>query len=191
MKKILNELKQKVVNSVIKKIKQNDLSLYKQKSKYAAVLLCERSLTTCLGLTFQDIAEKCSTKLKVENTDKKIKTLGIDLRIFDGKTIYEGQLKTEANTQTGTYKNDGINKLLQTTNSHNTIPFFATALGKSHDYISDGIRYIGGEAFWNWIGVSYMDLVKNYADLIQECEDEVLNKTNNEFSKNQKIGLFF
>ena len=75
MKQILNIVKDKVVNSVCKKINDNDLSIYKQNSKYAAVLLCERSLTTCLGLTFQDIAEKCSTKLKVENTDKKIKTL--------------------------------------------------------------------------------------------------------------------
>ena len=129
----------------------------------------EKTFSTCLGYALQEIAETCGNN--VVNTDKnKRKVLGIDLKIGDE---WEGQLKANKNTQTGTHKNDSTDKLLKTTSEHGTHAFFAIAFGQSFDYNSNGIRYIGGEAFWSWIGIDYTNLYGIIERIAKETENEV------------------
>jgi hypothetical protein len=184
LKYILEDLQTKVVKKVLDKVYSNDYNLYKKYSNYSPILSLERTLTTILGLTLQEIAEKCSKNLKVVNTDKEEKLLGIDLRVFDGDVIWEGQLKSDSNTQTGTYLNDALTKISESTSKNQTKPFFATAFADSHDYIKDGIRYIGGESFWGWIGVNYRELELRVGKTIVECENEVLTKA--QYLKNKE-----
>lgn len=184
MKYILEDLQTKVVKKVLDKVYLNDYNLYKKYSNYSPILSLERTLTTILGLTLQEIAEKCSQNLKVINTDKEEKLLGIDLRVFDGDVIWEGQLKSDSNTQTGTYLNDALTKISESTTKNQTKPFFATAFADSHDYTKDGIRYIGGESFWGWIGVNYRELEMRIGKTIVECENEVLMKA--QYLKNKE-----
>ncbi len=184
MKEILDNLRDRVVRRVLDKVYTNDFNLYKKYSRYSPVLSLERTLTTILGLTLQEIAEKCSKNLKVINTDKDEKLLGIDLRVFEGDFIWEGQLKSDSNTQTGTYLNDALDKITESTKKNSTKPFFATAFSDSHDYMKDGIRYIGGESFWGWIGVNYRELELRVGKTIVECENEVLMKA--EYLKNRE-----
>lgn len=176
MKQILDELRDRVVKRVLDKVYTNDFNLYKKYSKYSSILSLERTLTTILGLTLQEIAEKCSNKLKVINTDKEEKLLGIDLRVFEGESVWEGQLKSDSNTQTGTYLTDALKKITESTTKNQTKPFFATAFSEPFDYTEKGIRYIGGELFWEWIGVNYRELELRIGKTIIECEKEVLDK---------------
>jgi len=176
MKYIWEDLQVKVVKRVLDKVHQNDYNLYKKYSNYSPILSVERTLTTILGFTLQEIAEKCAKNLKVVNTDKEEKLLGIDLRVFEDDVVWEGQLKSDSNTQTGTYLNDALTKISESTTKNQTKPFFATSFAYSHDYTKDGIRYIGGESFWKWIGVNYRELELRYGKTIIECENEVLMK---------------
>lgn len=184
MKYILEDLQVKVVKRVLDKVHQNDYNLYKKYSNYSPILSLERTLTTILGLTLQEIAEKCAKNFKVVNTDKEEKLLGVDLRVFEDDVVWEGQLKSDSNTQTGTYLNDALTKISESTTKNQTKPFFATAFADSHDYTKDGIRYIGGESFWGWIGVNYRELELRIGKTIIECENEVLTKA--QYLKNKE-----
>jgi len=86
---------------------------------------------------------------------------------------WEGQLKANKNTQTGTHKNDSLEKLIHTTIQHESKAFFAIAFGDSFDYTKDNIRYIGGEAFWTWIGIDYAQLRDIVINTAKETADEV------------------
>ena len=175
MKTILSGLKDRVLIRVRKSKSQTLKNIYKRYSKYPTILSLERTFTTMMGLTLQEISEKCSTKLKVENTDvRKKKILGVDLRVFDGTTICEGQLKSHMNTQTGTHKGNSLEKLLDTTSKNKTSPFMAIAFSEPFDYTRDGIRYIGGSSFWDWIGVDHHELELNIEQTIKDCEDSIL-----------------
>lgn len=128
----------------------------------------ERTFSTCLGHKLQEVAAICGRD--VINIDKEErKTLGIDIRTFFG----EGQMKLGTNTQTGTHKKDSLNKLIETTKKNGTNPFFVTALGESYDYVKDGVLYIGGEKFWEKIGINYTDLYDTITEVIKETYDEV------------------
>lgn len=128
----------------------------------------ERTFSTCLGHKLQEVAAKCGKD--VINVDKEEKkTLGIDIRTLFG----EGQMKLGTNTQTGTHKKDSIDKLIQTTKNNGTNPFFVTALGESYCYNRDGILYIGGEKFWEKIGINYTDLYDTITEVIKETYGEV------------------
>ena len=128
----------------------------------------ERTFTTCLGLSIQDIAAQCGKN--VINTDaKNKKVLGIDLRTEFG----EGQIKLNTNTQTGTHRGDSITKLLNTTTKNGTKPFFVTALGESYEYEKNNILYLGGEAFWSKIGMNYSDVYDTIIEVIKETYNEV------------------
>ena len=50
--------------------------------------------------------------------------------------------------------------------------------------MKDGIRYIGGESFWGWIGVNYRELELRIGKTIVECENEVLTKA--QYLKNKE-----
>lgn len=62
---------------------------------------------------------------------------------------------------------------MQTTSKNKTDPFFVTALGESYEYLKDGVLYIGGEKFWEKIGVNYNDLYDTITKVIQETYEEV------------------
>jgi hypothetical protein len=127
----------------------------------------ERTFTTLLGYSLQQIAAECGND--VINVDKGKKTSGIDLRTSFG----EGQLKSNMNTQTGTPKKDSIQKLLETTEKNQTVPFFATAFGESYEYMKNDILFIGGEMFWSKIGIDYNDLYDTIVYMVKEIYDEV------------------
>lgn len=167
---ILHPIKQKTITKIYKNLHTDKLNIMKQAVPEVLVWATfEKTFSTCLGYALQDIAETCGNDVK--NTDKKQrKILGIDLRISD---TWEGQLKANKNTQTGTHKGDSIKKLLDTTKSHGTKPFFAVAFGDSFDYDSGGIRYVGGEAFWSWIGIDYDHLHGIITRITRETADEV------------------
>lgn len=152
---ILEPIKQKTVMKIYSNLHSNNLNIIKEAVPEVNIWATfEKTFTTCLGYALQEIAETCGTNVK--NTDKKQrKVLGIDLRVNDE---WEGQLKANKNTQTGTHKSDSIQKLLETTTQHEAKAFFAVAFGNSFDYIDNDIRYIGGEAFWSWIGIDYTQL---------------------------------
>lgn len=168
---ILLPIKDKTIKKILKNLKEDPkkLNIIKasipQLNVYATF---ERTFSTCLGLGLQEVAAKCGNN--VVNIDKEEKkTLGIDLRVSFG----EGQLKANENTQTGTHKKDSLNKLLETTSINKTHPFFATALGESYEYIKSGVLYIGGEKFWEKIGVDYNNLYDTIVKVIQDTYDEV------------------
>jgi hypothetical protein len=127
----------------------------------------ERTFTTLLGYTLQDIAEKCGSG--VINVDNDSKTMGIDLRTMFG----EGQLKSNKNTQTGTHAKDSIQKLKETTLKNQTQPFFAIAFGESAEYTKNGILYLVGDQFWSKIDVKYDDLYDTISHVTQETYAEV------------------
>lgn len=110
----------------------------------------ERSLSTQIGLKLQEIATLSSHN--VVNLDKHQKYPGIDIRIDD---IWEGQLKTSYNTQTGTHKQDALKVLIDSTTQRNTKPFFAIAFGENEDYMKRGIRFLSGPAFWSILEIDY------------------------------------
>jgi len=128
----------------------------------------ERTFTTCLGYALQEVAAQLGTN--VINTDRQFKKIsGIDLRADFG----EGQMKLNKNTQTGTHKNDSLNKLLETTGKNGTKPFFVTALSESYEYTKDDVLYLGGEAFWSKIGMNYSDVYDTIIEVIKETYNEV------------------
>jgi len=168
---ILLPIKQKTLNKIKSNLKEDPKKLNIIKASvpllnvYASF---ERTFSTCLGLALQEVAAKCG--INVVNIDKEEKkTLGIDLRTLFG----EGQLKSNGNTQTGTHKKDSLSKLLETTSINETSAFFATSLGESYEYLKDDILYIGGEKFWEKIGIDYDNLYDTIIKVIQNTHDEV------------------
>ena len=168
---ILIPLKNKTIQKIKNNLKEDSKKLNIMKSVVVEINVYgtfERTFSTCLGYKLQEVAAKCGKD--VINVDKEEKkTLGIDLRVYFG----EGQMKLGTNTQTGTHKKDSINKLIETTKKNGTDPFFVTALGESYCYIKDGILYIGGEKFWEKIGINYTDLYDTITEVIKETYDEV------------------
>ena len=55
----------------------------------------------------------------------------------------------------------------------NVCAFFATSLGESYEYLKDDILYIGGEKFWEKIGIDYDNLYDTIIKVIQNTHDEV------------------
>lgn len=168
---VLIPLKEKTIKKIKKNLKEDAKKLNIIKASVPQLnVYCsfERTFSTCLGHELQEVAAKCGKN--VINIDKEEKkTLGIDLRVSFG----EGQMKLGKNTQTGTHKKDSLNKLLETTSKNNTNPFFVTALGESYEYLKDGVLYIGGEKFWEKIGIDYNDLYETIVKVIQETYEEV------------------
>lgn len=164
-------IKEKAIRKIKKNLQEDPKKLNILKSVVPEINVYgtfERTFSTCLGNTLQEVASICGRN--VVNIDKQEKkTLGIDIRSSFG----EGQMKLGKNTQTGTHKKDSLNKLLETTSKNNTNPFFVTALGESYEYLKDGVLYIGGETFWSKIGIDYDDLYDTIVKVIQETYDEV------------------
>ena len=171
IRKILLPLKQQVLDKIRKNLSLDKKKLNILKASVPEILLYgtfERTFSTGLGLKLQEIAAVCGTD--VINIDKEEgKVLGVDLRVIFG----EGQMKASENTQTGTHKGDSIKKLLETTDKNGTKPFFATALGRSYEYVKGGILYIGGESFWEKIGVDYDTVYNTIVEVIVETYEEV------------------
>jgi hypothetical protein len=167
---ILHPIKEKTIMKVYSNLHSKKLNIIKQAVPEVLIWATfEKTFSTCLGYALQEIAEICGEN--VRNTDKKQrKVLGIDLAI---NAEWEGQLKSNKNTQTGTHRNDSIQKLIQTTSMHNTKAFFAIAFGESFDYTKNNIRYIGGEAFWSWIGINYAELCDIIVRVEKETADEI------------------
>jgi hypothetical protein len=169
--KVLISLKNKTIQKIKSNLKKDPKKLNIMKSVFPEINVYatfERTFSTCLGHKLQEVAAICGRD--VINIDKEErKTLGIDIRTFFG----EGQMKLGTNTQTGTHKKDSLNKLIETTKKNGTNPFFVTALGESYDYVKDGVLYIGGEKFWEKIGINYDDLYDTITEVIKETYDEV------------------
>jgi hypothetical protein len=168
---LLLPIKSKTIQKIQKNIQENKNNLNIIKAAVPELnVFCtfERTFSTCLGYTLQEVAAQLGTN--VINTDSQFRKIsGIDLRIDFG----EGQMKLNKNTQTGTHKNDSLNKLLETTRKNGTNPFFVTALGESYEYTKDDVLYLGGEAFWSKIGMNYSDVYDTIVKVIQETYDEV------------------
>jgi len=176
IRKILLPLKQQVLDKIRENLSLDKKKLNILKAAVPEILLYgtfERTFSTGLGLKLQEIAAVCGTS--VINIDKEEgKVLGVDLRLVEDPHIYEGQMKANTNTQTGTHKGDSVKKLLETTDKNGTIPFFATAFGESYEYTGkDGILYIGGESFWKKIGVDYDIVYNTIIEVIVETYEEV------------------
>lgn len=169
--KILIPLKEKTIKKIKDNLKEDPKNLNIIKASIPQLnIYCtfERTFSTCLGYQLQEVAAKCGQN--VINIDKEErKTLGIDLRVSFG----EGQMKLGTNTQTGTHKKDSLNKLLETTSKNGTNPFFVTAIGESYEYVKNNVLYIGGEKFWEKIGIDYNDLYETIVKIIQETYEEV------------------
>lgn len=133
----------------------------------------ERTVSTSLGLKLQEIAT-LSPK-NVINLDKTAKQRGLDIQI---DSVWEGQLKSSYNTQTGTHQKDAIRMLTESTTIRHTYPFFAVAFGDSYDYMQDGVRYFSGEAFWSFIQINYTDMRETTIKLIKDIRREVLSELN-------------
>ena len=168
---LLLPIKSKTIQKIQKNIQENKNNLNIIKAAVPELnVFCtfERTFSTCLGYTLQEVAAQLGTN--VINTDSQFKKIsGIDLRIDFG----EGQMKLNKNTQTGTHKNDSLNKLLETTRKNGTNPFFVTALGESYEYTKDDVLYLGGEAFWSKIGMNYSDVYDTIVEVIKETHNEV------------------
>ena len=168
---ILLPLKQKTLDKINKNLNEEREKLNILKGHVPEILVYgtfERTFSTCLGHKLQEIASACGNNvINVDQEDGK--TLGIDIRTDFG----EGQMKLGKNTQTGTHKKDSINKLIETTKQNNTNPFFVTALGESYEYVNNGILYIGGNKFWDKIGVDYDELYDGIVRVIRETYEEV------------------
>ena len=174
IRKILFPIKQQVLNKIDKNLSLDKKNLNILKAVVPEILLYgtfERTFSTCLGHKLQEIASVCGKE--VTNIDKEEgKVLGVDLRInFD--ECYEGQMKANSNTQTGTHRKDSYKKLINTTKKNKTKPFFVTALGESHEYLKDDILFIGGECFWEKIGVDYNLVYDTIVEIINETYEEV------------------
>lgn len=168
---LLLPIKVKTISKIHKNIKEDKQKLNIIKAsvpKLNVICTFERTFTTCLGYALQEVAAKCGTN--VINTDSQGKKIsGIDISTEFG----EGQLKLNENTQTGTHKNDSIQKLLDTTTKNGTKPFFATALGNSYEYEKNNILYVGGDKFWSKIGMNYSDVYDTIVKVIQETYYDV------------------
>lgn len=169
--KILLPLKQQTLNKIKKNLKEDKKKLNILKASVPEILVYgtfERTFSTCLGHKLQEVAAVCGTNtINIDKSEGKV--IGIDIRTDFG----EGQMKLGENTQTGTHKKDSLKKLLETTQSNKTNPFFVTALGESYEYLKDGILYIGGEKFWSKININYNDLYETINQVIQEIYAEV------------------
>ena len=168
---VLTPLKNKTLKKIKSNLKEDPQKLNIMKSAVPEINVYgtfERTFSTCLGHKLQEVAAICGKD--VVNVDKEErKTLGIDIRVSFG----EGQMKLGTNTQTGTHKKDSLHKLIETTKNNGTNPFFVTALGESYSYFKDGVLYIGGEKFWERIGINYTDLHYTITEVIKETYDEV------------------
>jgi hypothetical protein len=174
IRKILLPLKQQVLDKINQNMSIDKKNLNIMKATVPEIFLYgtfERTFSTCLGHKLQEIASVCGKK--VTNIDKtEGKVLGIDLRI-DFDKVYEGQMKANTNTQTGTHKKDSFKKLIDITTKNETQPFFVTALGESYEYYKDGILFIGGKCFWEKIGVDYNTVYNTIVEIIKETYEEV------------------
>lgn len=168
---LLLPIKGKTIAKIQRNIKEDKHKLNIIKAavpKLNVICTFERTFATCLGYTLQEVAAQCGKN--VINTDSHSKKIsGIDLRAEFG----EGQMKLNKNTQTGTHKNDSLQKLLNTTAKNGTKPFFVTALGESYEYEKNNILFIGGDAFWSKIGLNYTNLYDTIIKVIQETYYDV------------------
>jgi hypothetical protein len=168
---LLIPIKSKTILKIQKNIQENKDNLNIIKASVPELnVFCtfERTFATCLGYTLQEVAAQLGKN--VINTDSSFKKIsGIDLHTDFG----EGQMKLNKNTQTGTHKNDSLNKLLETTRKNGTKPFFVTALGESYEYTKNDVLYLGGDCFWLKIGMNYSDVYDTIVKVIQETYDEV------------------
>lgn len=168
---VLIPLKEKTIQKIKYNLNQDPKNLNIVKSEIPEINIYSTfhgTFSTCLGYKLQEVAAVCGTN--VVNIDKsEKKTVGIDIRTDFG----EGQMKLTKTTQTGTHKKDSLNKLLETTDKNNTNPFFVTAISESYSYYEDGVFYIGGEYFWERIGVNYEDLCDTIKHIVNETYEEV------------------
>lgn len=167
---VLLPLKKKALDKVHKNLIKDKKQLNIIKASVPEVnVICtfERTFTTLLGYTLQEIAATCGKN--VINLDKKSKTSGIDLHTSFG----EGQLKSNKNTQTGTHTKDSIKKLLETTRKNQTKPFFAIAFGEPCEYVKNDILYLSGEKFWSKIEINYENLYDTILYVSQETYAEI------------------
>jgi hypothetical protein len=168
---ILLPIKSKTIAKIKKNIKEDKKKLNIIKAavpKLNVICTFERTFSTCLGYSLQEVAAKCGKN--VINTDTKNRKISdIDLRTEFG----EGQMKLNKNTQTGTHVKDSIKKLIDTTKKNGTKPFFVTALGKSYEYDKDNILYLGGNSFWSKIDLNYSDVYDTIIKVIQETYYDV------------------
>jgi hypothetical protein len=168
---LLIPIKSKTIQKIQKNIleSKDNLNIVKAAVPQLNVICTfERTFTTCLGYALQEVAAQCGTN--VVNTDSQFKKIsGIDLRTDFG----EGQMKLNRNTQTGTHKNDSLQKLLTTTKKNGTKPFFVTALGESYEYTKNDVLYLGANVFWSKIGMNYSDVYDTIVKVIQETHNEV------------------
>ena len=168
---LLIPIKTKTIQKIQKNIleSKDNLNIIKAAVPQLNVICTfERTFATCLGYALQEVAAQCGTN--VINIDSKFKKVsGIDPRTDFG----EGQMKLNKNTQTGTHKNDSLQKLLITTKKNNTKPFFVTALGESYEYVKDDVLYLGADVFWSRIDMNYSDVYDTIVKVIQETYDEV------------------
>jgi len=168
---ILLPIKSKTIAKIKENIKKDKKKLNIIKAavpKLNVICTFERTFSTCLGYSLQEVAAKCGKNVINTDTENR-KISGIDLRTEFG----EGQMKLNKNTQTGTHVKDSIKKLMDTTIKNGTKPFFVTALGESYEYEKDSILYLGGNSFWSKIDLNYPDVYDTIIKVIQETYYDV------------------
>lgn len=151
------------------KIKEIPTNLYQMSGAidFAKINLILRSLSTCMGKLWEDIAD-CSTSTISTEKEFDIKIKGIDIIFIKKKKIFYTQIKTLEGTLTGSQVPRSIEELSIHKNSYFVAAF---ETGTAWTFNSDKIVRLKGKEFWSLIELDYDHILNEVKKMIKDIEN--------------------
>jgi hypothetical protein len=151
------------------KIKETPTNLYQMSGAidFAKINLILRSLSTCMGKLWEDIAD-CSMLTISTEKEFDIKINGIDIIFIKEKKIFYAQIKTLEGTLTGSQVPRSIEELSIHKNSYFVAAF---ETGTDWTFNSDKIQRLKGKEFWSLIELDYDHILNEVKKMIKDIEN--------------------
>ena len=151
------------------KIKETPTNLYQMSGAidFAKINLILRSLSTCMGKLWEDIAD-CSMLTISTEKEFDIKINGIDIIFVKEKKIFYAQIKTLEGTLTGSQVPRSIEELSIHKNSYFVAAF---ETGTDWTFNSDKIQRLKGKEFWSLIELDYDHILNEVKKMIKDIEN--------------------
>jgi hypothetical protein len=151
------------------KIKETPTNLYQMSGAidFAKINLILRSLSTCMGRLWEDIAD-CSMLTISTEKEFDIKINGTDIIFVKEKKIFYAQIKTLEGTLTGSQVPRSIEELSIHKNSYFVAAF---ETGTDWTFNSDKIQRLKGKEFWSLIELDYDHILNEVKKMIKDVEN--------------------
>ena len=167
--KKINLFKNKFINKKLPElIKFSPTNLYQMSgaTDFAKINIILRSLSTSMGLLWEDIATLSKVAISTEK-EFDIKIKGVDIIFIKDDKPYYAQIKTLEGTLTGSQVPRSESELSIHENSYFVAAF---KTGTSWTFNSKIIERIVGESFWSMIDLEYDFILGEVKSMIKEIE---------------------